>query len=107
MQSNTKISIRLLSRRIRHANPRHDRCPRYSSGFYLDRRATGNVSHTMALLDKARGPQAVIADKGYDSEALIEHIMAMGAELIIPPRRNLKVLRTYDIHRYKARNLVE
>ena len=59
------------------------------------------------MLEQAPGAQAVIADKGYDSNALVEHIEAQQAEVIIPPRSNRKALRDYDRHRYKARNLVE
>ena len=51
--------------------------------------------------------EAVIADKGYDSDALVATIEAAGAEAIIPPRSNRKTQRKVDWHRYKARNLVE
>ena len=50
---------------------------------------------------------AVIADKGYDSEAFVQTIHASGAEAIIPPRRNRRTPREYDRERYKARNLIE
>ena len=50
---------------------------------------------------------AVIADKGYDSDALIETIEASGAQAIIPSRSNRTTQRKTDWHRYKARNLVE
>ena len=49
----------------------------------------------------------MIADKGYDADALIEHIHAHGAEAIIPARSNRTRPHEYDRHRYKARNLVE
>lgn len=61
----------------------------------------------MTLLEKARSAGAVIADKGYDSDALVEHIHAHEAEAIIPPRANRNAPRAYDWHRYQARNLVE
>lgn len=51
--------------------------------------------------------EAVIADKAYDSNALIQTIEAAGAQAIIPPRSNRKTQRCVDWHRYKARNLVE
>lgn len=51
--------------------------------------------------------EAVVADKGYDSDAFIETITATGAEAIIPPRSNRRTPREYDRERYKARNLVE
>jgi transposase len=49
----------------------------------------------------------VIADKGYDSNDLVEAIEAKGAEAVIPPRSNRKEKREYDRHLYKERNLVE
>jgi transposase len=51
--------------------------------------------------------EVVIADKGYDSDAVVEAIVAKGAEAVIPPRSNRKVQREYDKDRYKDRNLVE
>ena len=50
---------------------------------------------------------AVIADKGYDADALVQHIQASGATAVIPPRSNRKELRDYDTHLYKDRNLIE
>lgn len=60
-----------------------------------------------AALVEAIATEAVIADKGYDSDALIATIEASGAQAIIPPRRNRNERRDIDWHRYKARNLVE
>jgi len=51
--------------------------------------------------------EAVVADKGYDSNAFVDTIHAMGAEAVIPPRSNRLTPRGYDKARYKARNLVE
>jgi len=50
---------------------------------------------------------AVIADKGYDSDALVAAIESGGIEVIIPPRSHRNTQRRVDWHRYKARNLVE
>lgn len=52
-------------------------------------------------------PAVVIADKAYDSKALVERIAARGAEAVIPPRSNRKEQREYDRDRYKDRNLGE
>ena len=52
-------------------------------------------------------PEAVLADKGYDSDAFIEAIRRSGAEAVIPSRRNRLQPRPLDRHLYKARNLVE
>ena len=50
---------------------------------------------------------AVVADKGYDANALVQHIQASGAQAVIPPRSNRKELSAYDTHLYKDRNLIE
>lgn len=60
-----------------------------------------------AALVEAIPTEAVIADKGYDSDALVAAIESSGAEAIIPPRSNRNNQRKVDWHRYKARNLVE
>ena len=52
-------------------------------------------------------PEFVIADKGYDSDALIRVIAEHGAEAVIPPRSNRNEQRPYSKQRYKQRNLVE
>jgi transposase len=49
----------------------------------------------------------VIADKGYDSDDLIEFIVKREAIPVIPPRSNRKTVREYDQHLYKERHLVE
>ena len=49
----------------------------------------------------------MIADKGYDSQAIVVIVEASGAEPVIPPRKNRKDARPYDKHLYKARHLVE
>lgn len=43
----------------------------------------------------------------YDSDAIIEHLVAEGIEVVIPPRSNRLVQRVFDKHRCKNSNLVE
>jgi putative transposase len=50
---------------------------------------------------------AAIADKGYDADHLCAKIAETGAAIVIPPKRNRKVQRTYDQELYKERNLIE
>jgi transposase len=50
---------------------------------------------------------AVIADKGYDADALVQRIQVSGAQAVIPPRAHRKEIRVYDTHLYKDRNLIE
>ncbi|MGC8561515.1 MAG: IS5 family transposase [Phycisphaerae bacterium] len=49
----------------------------------------------------------LIADKGYDSNAIVEQATRQGMQAQIPPRSNRKEARTYDKHLYKLRHLVE
>lgn len=49
----------------------------------------------------------IIADKGYDSNALIDQIHKQNCMPVIPPRSNRKTPRKYDKHLYKERHLVE
>jgi transposase len=52
-------------------------------------------------------PLALIADKGYDSDELIESVMACGIEAVIPPKKSRLVQREYDVHLYRERHLIE
>jgi len=49
---------------------------------------------------------ATLADKGYGA-ALCKAIAKSGAEVVIPPKRNRKAQRAYDIELYKERNIIE
>jgi putative transposase len=50
---------------------------------------------------------ATIADKGYDADHLCEAVTQTGAKVVIPPKRNPKALRDYDVELYKERNSIE
>ncbi len=49
----------------------------------------------------------LLADRGYDSDAIVEQAKKQGMEPVIPPRKNRKLLREYDKELYKLRHLVE
>ena len=49
----------------------------------------------------------LLADKGYDSDAIVEQAAAQGMIAVIPPRKNRKEQRSYDKHLYRHRHLVE
>ena len=51
--------------------------------------------------------EALLADRGYDTNALINQALAQGMEVVIPPKKNRKEQRTYDKALYKIRHLVE
>lgn len=51
--------------------------------------------------------EVVIADRGYDSQALVDAVEAQGGEAVVPTRKNCKTRRVIDRDRYKDRNLAE
>jgi Transposase and inactivated derivatives len=49
----------------------------------------------------------LLADRGYDTNKLIENASQAGMKIVIPPKKNRKHQREYDKHLYKVRHLVE
>ena len=49
----------------------------------------------------------LLADRGYDSDAIVAQAKAQGMKPVIPPRKHRKVQREYDEYLYKLRHLVE
>lgn len=49
----------------------------------------------------------LIADKGYDSDAIVAQAKGQGMAAVIPPRKNRTTQRPYDEDLYKLRHLVE
>lgn len=61
-----------------------------------------------ALIEAARGRfDKLIADRGYDSDAIRATVQQQDAEVVIPPKCNRKTAIPYDRETYRARNLVE
>ena len=50
---------------------------------------------------------ALIADKGYDADYMVEATKAAGAQVVIPSRSIRKIPRQYDECLYKERNKIE
>ena len=49
----------------------------------------------------------LIADKAYDTNAIIEMTKLSATAAVIPPKKNRKEQRDFDRHIYKQRHLVE
>jgi transposase len=65
-----------------------------------------DVTQAETLIDGA--PFAVvIADRGYDSRAVVRAVRARGGEAVIPTQKGRKAQRAIDRERYKDRNLAE
>ena len=58
------------------------------------------------LLDEA-DPQALIGDKAYDADALIDLLTERGIDPVIPPKANRNNQRACDYPLYCERNLIE
>lgn len=65
-----------------------------------------DVTEASRLIEEAKG-QNFIADKGYDSDAVVAAIEAKGMTVVIPSKSNRLVPRDTDWHLYKERHLVE
>lgn len=66
-----------------------------------------DITHAQALIIGFEDVQALLADKAYDANALLEYLAAAGIQAVIPPMKHRLEQRDYDHHLYKDRNLVE
>ena len=74
--------------------------------FILTGGQEADVTHAEQLM-KGQKAGAFIADKAYDSDAVVRAAKRQGAEAVIPSKKNRKVPREYDKHLYKDRKKVE
>ena len=65
-----------------------------------------DINQAVPLLDQVE-PDALLADKGYDSDAFIETLEERGITPVIPPKANRREPRKTDFALYRERNLVE
>ena len=59
------------------------------------------------LLAAAEGVGNGLAGKAYDPDAVVAAVQALGAQVVIPSRKNRKVVRLIDRNLYRDRNKVE
>jgi transposase len=74
--------------------------------FILTAGSCADYDCALALLEGLPA-EAVIADKGYDADYLVEAIRRKKAQVVIPARCHRKVPREHDAYLYKERNLIE
>jgi len=67
---------------------------------------TADCSKAHSLIDGIDA-EYLLADRGYDSNTVIEHAESQGMIPVIPPRKNRKDQRHYDKSIYALRHLVE
>ena len=59
------------------------------------------------LLIEGQQTGAVVADKGYDTDAIRDHLDSRGIKAVIPTRSHRKKQIAHDRELYKQRNLIE
>ena len=72
-----------------------------SPGQASDKAAVG------VLLEGLPAAQALIADRGYDAQAIVDLVRRRGGEAHIPTQSDRKIQRTVDRELYRKRNLIE
>jgi transposase len=75
-------------------------------GFIITAGTVNDCEKAIELLEGLPA-EALIADKGFDSDAIIEYAKRRNMNVVIPPRSNRKEQRDYDEEMYKLRHLVE
>jgi transposase len=79
-------------------------------GNPADLMLTAGQIHDLASaqdLIKNADPQALIADKAYDADPLIDSLAQREITPVIPPKSNRKTKRDCDFALYRERNLIE
>jgi len=56
---------------------------------------------------KNKSYKALLADKGYDSNEIVDYVKSIGATVVIPPKKNRRAHREYDKEIYKERHKIE
>lgn len=72
----------------------------------LTQGTTADCTQALELIE-GLAPQALLADKAYDTNAIVEELERREIEIVIPPKNNRKEKRKYDEALYKLRHLVE
>jgi transposase len=67
---------------------------------------TADCTQAVALINGIAA-QFLLADRGYDTNEVIDKAVASGYEVVIPPKKNRRKQRSYDKHIYRIRHLVE
>ena len=67
---------------------------------------TADCTQACQLIEGLKA-EYLMADRGYDSDAIVTQAHHQGMIPVIPPRKNRKIQRSYDKDLYKHRHLVE
>ncbi|RKJ74432.1 IS5 family transposase [Butyricicoccus sp. 1XD8-22] len=74
--------------------------------FFITSGTTADCTVAAQLIEGFQA-EYLLADRGYDTDAIILKTVNEGMIPVIPPRKNRKHLREYDEYLYKLRHIVE
>lgn len=75
--------------------------------FLLSPGQASDKAAAPALLDGLPASRALVGDRGYDWQYLVDFVAARGGQAHIPTQRDRKAQRTVDPVLYRKRNLIE
>ncbi len=67
---------------------------------------TGDCTEALPLIEGFQA-DALMADKAYDTDGILNYAHENGIDPVIPPKKNRKEKRDYDTYLYRLRHLVE
>ncbi len=105
-KGDTASSHRTLSRRADDQNRCLGRCARQLVPLSASAGASARHEGGCPLIHDVSFA-ALLADKAFDADWLLQDLDERGATAVIPPKSNRKVQRDYDTHMYKWRHLIE
>jgi transposase len=68
--------------------------------------AAADCTKALALIEGIEA-QCLLADRGYETNEIVEKAQGARMQVVIPPKKNRKVRRKYDKYLYRHRHLVE
>ena len=96
-----------FSWRTEHQAPRRRRPGRFARAPAHHARASFRQNRLPRADRRPGRPSIVVADRGYDSRALVELVASRGGQAHIPTQSKVKLQRSVDRELYRRRNLVE
>lgn len=77
------------------------------AGWVLTPGQRADVTQAIPLLDRARVPRRLVADRAYDCRAVVAWCDQRGVEVVIPSCRGRRYPRILDRTAYSERNVIE
>ena len=86
---------------------RVDRCTGFVRALYFDGRGQAADITQATPLMQGISTGTLVADKGYDANALLDGLGQRDIAAVIPAKASRKVQRSCDWHMYKARHVIQ